>query len=178
MKRICDEPSLDTRRSYSDDGATMLALAQSFIDANGAYDQLTSIRYLTEWLSNGRFSTRSYAWDVGMTTRLSLRIWIEAMWEAKKWRSDAASQMSTTQENVDRALKREHSSGNGSLMRITPLGIAMYRDREPALEAARQQSSVTHPAPACAEACALFTDLICRTMNGTLFDYVFQKSLV
>ncbi|PGH27714.1 hypothetical protein AJ80_00501 [Polytolypa hystricis UAMH7299] len=158
--------------SYSDDGAMTLALAQSFIDAKGSYNHITSIRYFLDWLFDGRFSTSNYAWDVGTSTRHALSIWKDNMWKDAEWRGDeeCIRDVPATQVKVDNVLMVEECSGNGSLMRISPVGVVMWREEEEdlgaAVRAAREQSAITHPATACVEACALYTDLMGRVMKG------------
>lgn len=56
--------------------------------------------------------------------------------------------------------------GNGSLMRITPVGVALYKDIPRAKRMARKQSMITHPSDMCKEACEVYTYLICRVMEG------------
>lgn len=46
------------------------------------------------------------------------------------------------------------SEGNGSLMRVSPVGIWAAGDPERAAAAARVDSALTHPHPVCMEACA------------------------
>ncbi|KAH8705623.1 ADP-ribosylglycohydrolase family protein [Talaromyces proteolyticus] len=155
--------------SYSDDGAMTLALAQSFIDANGKYNHLGSIKYYLEWLFDGRFSTRNHAWDVGVSTRLTLSIWRDAIWKYYEWKSPLTDDdITETQNNVSNSLGMEESSGNGSLMRIAVVGVMMHTvdDIDIVRETARKQSSVTHPSIACQEACAVYTEVVWRAMHG------------
>lgn len=133
-----------------------LALAQSFIDTQGRYNHAGSIRYFTEWLAHGRFSGFSGAWDVGMSTRAGLGIWGER----------GTGDIEATQGVIDQRLGVEEASGNGSLMRIAPVGVVMWRDGEGARKRAREQSGITHPALACVEACELYTVLMGRVMRG------------
>lgn len=134
-----------------------LALTQSFIDAGGKYNHTGSIKYFVEWLDTGRFSGTNAAWDVGISTRISLEIWSK----------HGTRDIQQTQELVDQKLDLERCSGNGSLMRISPIGLVMSRDVEGARRCAREQSRITHPALACLEACELYTELMCRVMRGT-----------
>ena len=48
----------------------------------------------------------------------------------------------------------QESEGNGSLMRVSPIGIWAAGDPEQAAAAARADSALTHPHPVCMEACA------------------------
>jgi ADP-ribosylglycohydrolase len=155
--------------SYSDDGAMTLALAQSFINPERAYDHVASIRNFLDWQFHGRFSTSTHAWDVGMSTRESLYIWKRCIPEHSVPGEVSTSDIQATQRKIDQALKFEKCSGNGSLMRISPVGLMLWREPEAAKQVAREQSRITHPATACMDACALYTELICRIMKGVQY---------
>lgn len=136
-----------------------LALAQTFIDSAGRYNHALSIHYFMEWHKHGRFSTTNRAWDVGRCTRIAL----------STWQQQGLNDIERTQEVIKEKLDREYSSGNGSLMRIAPIGVALRADRDLARKVAKQNSQSTHPALACGEACEAFTDLVCLAMHGRSF---------
>lgn len=133
-----------------------LALSQSFIDSKGTYNHAGSIKYFVEWFRSGRFSTTDWAWDIGTSTRIALSI----------WKKDGEKDPEKAQRQINEQLDKEGCSGNGSLMRISPVGLAMWKDPVEAGKRAREQSTVTHPALACLEACALYTELLCLVMAG------------
>jgi ADP-ribosylglycohydrolase len=169
---------INNYRSYSDDGAMTLALAQSFIDANGQYNHVASIKYYLEWLFDGRFSTRNYAWDEGISTRLALSIWRDAIWKYYEWKSPLTDDdIAKTQRTVFDSLGMDESSGNGSLMRIAVVGVIMHTvdDLDIVRDTARKQSAITHPSVACQEACAVYTEVVWRVMRGT-FHFFFPHS--
>ncbi|KAJ5378140.1 uncharacterized protein N7496_005549 [Penicillium cataractarum] len=142
--------------SYSDDGSMTLALAQSFVDSNGQYSHDLSIQNYLDWFNHGRFSTTNKAWDLGRSTRVALRI----------WKAQGLDDVALTQQKVTEQLDKEASSGNGSLMRISPLGVALWKESDRAKRLAREQSLVTHPALACPDACEAYTEIICMAMSG------------
>lgn len=146
----------DSDSSYSDDGSMTLALAQSFVDSNGQYNHALSIQYYLDWFNHGRFSTTDKAWDLGRSTRLALR----------RWKSEGLGDLPLAQQKVTEQLDYEGASGNGSLMRISPIGVALWTDCARAKTLAREQSLVTHPALACPDACEAYTELICMAMSG------------
>ncbi|KAJ5779555.1 ADP-ribosylglycohydrolase family protein [Penicillium paradoxum] len=150
------EPFHQPAGAFSDDGSMTLALAFSFCESGMQYNHALSIQYFVEWVTEGRFSTIDCAWDVGNSTSSSLEI----------WKRSGASDVDLTQAEVNRKLNHEKFSGNGSLMRIVPVGLAYWRDTQQAREFARQQSQVTHPSLACVEACEAYTELVCGVMNG------------
>jgi ADP-ribosylglycohydrolase len=58
------------------------------------------------------------------------------------------------------------SESNGSLMRVSPLGVWAAGDPKRAAKAARQDSALTHPNPVCVEACAGFAAAIAAGVAG------------
>lgn len=141
-----------------------LALAQSIIDSNGKYDHELSIKYYIQWMRKGRFSTTDYAWDMGISTREAIGTW-----------KDSSEDTAKTQRKVNDLLDRDDKSGNGSLMRIAPIGVALWKDSKFARKVARAQSQITHPAIACLEACDAFTEVICRAMRGEFDGFFFFR---
>ncbi|KAJ5931102.1 hypothetical protein N7466_006595 [Penicillium verhagenii] len=143
--------------SYSDDGAMTLALAQAFIDsAPSNYDHALAIQYFLEWWKFGRFSTADQAWDVGVSTGEALSI----------WKARGLADLEQTTQIIADKLRKDECSGNGSLMRIAPVGVALFFRPYAALQIAKEQSQVTHPSLACVEACRSYTGLICGAMRG------------
>ena len=58
------------------------------------------------------------------------------------------------------------SESNGSLMRVSPLGVWAAGDPRRAARAARADSALTHPNPVCVEACAGFAAAIAAGVAG------------
>ena len=58
------------------------------------------------------------------------------------------------------------SQANGSLMRISPLGIFGAHRPAEAVEWARADSRMTHPNPVCQDACAVFVAAIAQAISG------------
>lgn len=136
-----------------------LALARSFIDSDEKYNHTLAIKFFVAWKYQGRFSSSTSAWDVGGSTRKALAV----------WKDDGWTDVERTQLAITQKLDKQECSGNGSLMRISPIGVALWRDPDAAVLTARQHSLPTHPFLACVEACAAFTKLICQAMRGMSF---------
>ena len=136
-----------------------LALACSFFKSNMQYNHELSIQYYVEWLTQGRFSTINRAWDMGHSTRSALTI----------WKKSGLRDIEFAQATINARLDCEQRSGNGSLMRIVPVGVVYWRDTKLAREVARKQGLVTHPALPCVEACEAYTELVCGVMSGGSF---------
>ncbi|HEY1287555.1 MAG TPA: inositol monophosphatase family protein [Burkholderiales bacterium] len=72
-------------------------------------------------------------------------------------------------ETTERGLLGLHtteSESNGSLMRVSPIGVWAAGDPARAAAAARQDSALTHPNPVCVEACAGFCAAIAAGVAG------------
>ncbi|KAJ5152628.1 uncharacterized protein N7482_009106 [Penicillium canariense] len=133
----------------------------------GTFEPITELEfYFLEWLGHGRFSTTDEPWDIGISTHQAL----------KTWEADGVEELELTQQKVNRKLNREDASGNGSLMRISPVGVALWKDCDLAKKVAREQSKVTHPAWACQEACQAYTELVCLAMGGISLDPISRQS--
>lgn len=63
-------------------------------------------------------------------------------------------------------LHTTESESNGSLMRISPLGVWAAGDPARAAQAAREDSALTHPNPVCVEACAGYAAAIAAGVGG------------
>lgn len=145
-----------------------LALAQSIIDSQGKYNHALSIQYFVDWFAAGRFSTIDRAWDVGYSTRSALQ----------SWRKRGTEDLQRTQDVINQKLDMEHRSGNGSLMRIAPIGLALWREPGEARRVAREQSRVTHPVLGCLEACEVYTLLVCTVLSSKFSFFFFSLSLL
>lgn len=107
--------------AWSDDGSMTLCLAQSLIDQRGQFSKLDTADKFVKWRYKGYYSSIDRAWDVGVSTTRALTFWYSRL-------SKGLNDVAEIQQRVDQALKHENCSGNGSLMRTVPVGIAMFRD--------------------------------------------------
>jgi ADP-ribosyl-[dinitrogen reductase] hydrolase len=65
----------------------------------------------------------------------------------------------------------EHSAGNGSLMRLSPIAIRGVRvGIDQMREEARVQSAITHGAPACLDACEAWAVMLRAVITGGELD--------
>jgi ADP-ribosylglycohydrolase/fructose-1,6-bisphosphatase/inositol monophosphatase family enzyme len=72
-------------------------------------------------------------------------------------------------ETTERGLLGLHTSeseSNGSLMRVSPIGVWAAGDPARAAAAAREDSTLTHPNPLCVEACAAYGAAIAAGVAG------------
>ena len=69
------------------------------------------------------------------------------------------------------------SESNGSLMRVSPIGIWAAGDPARAAHAAREDSALTHPNPVCQEACAAYAAAIAAGVAGGSREAMLQAAL-
>lgn len=69
------------------------------------------------------------------------------------------------------------SESNGSLMRVSPIGIWAAGDPARAAHAAREDSALTHPNPVCQEACAAYAAAIAAGVAGASREAMLQAAL-
>lgn len=131
-----------------------LCLAYSIIET-GKFDVLDQSRRYGCWIQNGYLSSNKFAFDVGMGTNFGVSIMIESKF---------------TKEGLDKcrqSMDKPAFSGNGSLMRVLPVGLGFFHEgEEKAMEYARESSLPTHPNKVCQEACAVYTLLVCRILEA------------
>jgi ADP-ribosyl-[dinitrogen reductase] hydrolase len=70
-----------------------------------------------------------------------------------------------TQQALGEGMPNGESQANGSLMRVSPLGIYCW-NRKDAAELARIDSALTHPNPICRDACAAYVSAIACAVAG------------
>ncbi|MBI4497872.1 MAG: ADP-ribosylglycohydrolase family protein [Chloroflexi bacterium] len=143
----------------TDDSELALLLAR-LLARRGAYDPEIAAHVYAWWLHTSPF-------DIGSTTRQAL----EAI-------TDRTLRGRTAAAAARQAANRE-SQANGSLMRISPLGVYAHAlPPAPAADLARADSSLTHPNPVCQEACAVFTVAVAHAIRtGATPAAVYQAAL-
>ncbi len=111
--------------TWSDDGATALALADSLLDCGGLNPQDLSEK-LAAWQFEGRYAVDGFVFDIGVTT------------------SDAIGRFMGGAPAIEAGPDNEMANGNGSLMRVLPLALWHRGTDEDLAHGAMQQSQVTH----------------------------------
>lgn len=130
----------------TDDTEMALMLARSILKRSGGYSMKEAARAYLYWHSSGPF-------DIGITTKRAL------------------SELSTSLEECSLRTPEDpgvnSSQANGSLMRVSPIGIwghAMSFSEVAGF--ARQDSSLTHPHRVCCDAVSVFTVAISRAISA------------
>ena len=127
----------------TDDSELALALARTLIET-GRYDREAVAAAYGEWCASEPF-------DIGGTTRQAL--------------AAAASAKAGRKAEEASARASRDSQANGSLMRISPVGI-WAREPEVADRTAREDSRLTHPNEVCVDACGAFAAAIAEGIHS------------
>lgn len=131
---------------WTDDTSMALCLAESLIEKNGfdPYDQMEE--YLL-WYRTGYMSSTGACFDIGGTTRMALEAF-ERIGEPFSGPTNP------------------RSSGNGSLMRLAPVPMFFFPDREAMIFYAGESSRTTHGSQGCIDACRLFASILFNAFSG------------
>lgn len=131
---------------WTDDTSMALCLAESLLTKAGfdAADQMG--RYLN-WWHWGYLSSTGECFDIGMTVR------------------DALTRYQETGDPFAGSVA-PNTAGNGSLMRLVPVVLYYFPDRERIRTFAADSSRTTHAAPEAIECCQLFAELIGKALQS------------
>jgi ADP-ribosylglycohydrolase/fructose-1,6-bisphosphatase/inositol monophosphatase family enzyme len=119
--------------------------------------------------------------DSEMALTLARAIVRERKYEPQKvldaYRAWLTSRPVDVGETTERGLLGLHtteSESNGSLMRVSPIGIWAAGDPAHAGRPARDDSRLTHPSPSCVEACAAYSAAIAAGVGGASRDEMLE----
>ena len=131
---------------WTDDTAMALCLANSLIECNefNANDQMEKY---TRWIDTGYCSSREQAFGIGQTI-------LQAM---MKFHRDKDPFSGST---------APQTAGNGGLMRLAPVPMFFYPDREQAVHFAIESSRTTHAADECLWATQIFANMLLNVFDG------------
>jgi ADP-ribosylglycohydrolase/fructose-1,6-bisphosphatase/inositol monophosphatase family enzyme len=130
----------------TDDSELALLLARTLVQ-EGRYDDRAVLDAYVDWWNDPQ------TYDRGSTISRAL---------------SAAARGRTHEERLRLIAERSnpHSESNGSLMRISPLGVFAAGQPDEAAAWARQNSALTHPNPVCGDSCAVYVAAL-ATAVGT-----------
>ncbi|ESQ76430.1 ADP-ribosylglycohydrolase family protein [Asticcacaulis sp. AC402] len=131
---------------WTDDTSMALCLADSLLFAD-EFDARDLMERFCQWHLDGRNASNGTCFDIGIATRMALQDYLDS---GNPWAGDPAIR----------------SSGNGSLMRVSPVAIRWHDQPDEAAKRAREQSCTTHASPLCLEACDVFSRMLCAAMHG------------
>jgi ADP-ribosyl-[dinitrogen reductase] hydrolase len=131
---------------WTDDTSMALCLATSLIETGGfnATDQME--RYCN-WQKQGYLSSTGECFDIGNTV------------------SQALSQYKLSGDPFSGSTS-PRSAGNGCLMRLAPIPMFYFPDRDQVLHFSAESSRTTHGAAECMDASRLFGGMLLRSLLG------------
>lgn len=143
--------------TWSDDGAMLLCTAEGICEGFSA-ERLGSL--YVSWMNAGHWAARHKVFDVGRTTETAL----SRIAEGSSWAASGED--------------GEGDNGNGSLMRILPIGLR-FRNAEAAtiMRHAADASRITHAHPRSLVACGFYSVVISEVVNGAALPEAIHRAL-
>lgn len=131
---------------WTDDTSMALCLAVSLLEKQGfdAHDQMT--RYV-RWMREGYMSSNGSCFDIGLTVKAALN----------RFRLTGDPFSGSTETDT---------AGNGCLMRLVPVPMFFFSERQNAIAMSAESSRTTHGALECIEANSLFGAMLHSALSG------------
>lgn len=130
---------------WTDDTSMALCLATSLI-TTGRFDAVDQMNRYCNWYEQGYLSSTGECFDIGNTV------------------SQALDQYKTSG-NPFSGSTNPRSAGNGCLMRLAPVPMFYFPDRDRVLHFSSESSRTTHGAAECIDASRLFGDILFRALS-------------
>ena len=134
------------RGEWTDDTAMALALAESLL-ADPGLDADDLMQRFLDWSDTGAYSCTGTCFDIGIQTRAAL----------ERFRLNGVALAGSV---------NPAASGNGALMRLAPVAIRHWRDREALARVADRQTRTTHGSPETLAASAAFASMLADAIEG------------
>lgn len=131
---------------WTDDTSMALCLATSLVET-GALNPKDQMDRYSRWNDDGYLSSNGRCFDIGNTVASALNRYL-------KTRDPVAGSTDP------------QSAGNGSIMRLAPVPMFYFPDREAAVQFSAESSRTTHGAPECVDACRFFGGVIFSALAG------------
>ncbi|MCP4158783.1 MAG: ADP-ribosylglycohydrolase family protein [Deltaproteobacteria bacterium] len=131
---------------WTDDTSMALCMATSLVKCN-FFDPVDQMERYYRWYDTGYLSSNGKLFDIGKTVRLAL----------VEFKKTGDPMSGSTDEN---------SAGNGSIMRLAPIPIKYFPDKQKVIYYSGESSKTTHGANESVDACKLLGLLIYRALSG------------
>lgn len=141
---------------WTDDTSMALCLAMSLLE-NGGFDAEDQMQRYLRWRDEGYLSSNGRCFDIRNTVAGSLRTYEET---GKPFSGPTG----------------EYTAGNGSIMRLAPVPMFYFTDREAAVHYAGESSRTTHGAEECVEACRFLASVLVSALGGAQKETVLTGS--
>lgn len=141
---------------WTDDTAMALCLTQSLIEMNG-FDARSQMEKYLAWWELGYYSPRGSSFGIGRTVMNALK-------QYKKSQDPYSG------------IAGDTNSGNGSLMRLSPIAMYYYANHEDLIKYAALSSKTTHKSEIAVDACVYFAQLLAGAINGLTKSELLNKN--
>ncbi|NET49183.1 MAG: ADP-ribosylglycohydrolase family protein [Merismopedia sp. SIO2A8] len=141
---------------WTDDTSMALCLSTSLLHSNG-FDAVDQMNRYCDWRDRGYLSSTGTCFDIGNTTNAAL---------TQFKRSGNPFSGSTS----------PRTAGNGCIMRLAPVPMFFFPDRDRILQFSGESSRTTHGTAECIDASRLFGDILYRALAGESKDGILQGS--
>lgn len=131
---------------WTDDTSMALCLATSLIEVGG-FDAVDQMNRYCNWYEQGYLSSTGDCFDIGNTVSQAL-------------------QQYKLSGNPFSGSTNPRSAGNGCLMRLAPVPMFYFLDRDRVVHFSGESSRTTHGATECIDASRLFGEMIFRALAG------------
>ena len=131
---------------WTDDTSMALCLATSLLEC-GKFNPTDQMDRYFQWYREGYLSSNGECFDIGNTVFLALT-------DYKKTGYAYSGSM------------HPNAAGNGCIMRLAPVPMFYYPDRDRVQLHAAESSRTTHGAEECIDACQLFGDILFKALSG------------
>lgn len=131
---------------WTDDTSMALCLTTSLIE-RGQFDAKDQVEKYCLWMNTGYLSSNGRCFDIGGATLNALR----------RFQQTSIAFSGSTDKN---------SAGNGCLMRLAPIPMFFYPNKESVIIMSADSARTTHVAPECIEASRLFGAMLFMALSG------------
>jgi len=131
---------------WTDDTSMALCLADSLLECGG-FDAEDQMQRYCSWRDEGLWSSQGVCFDIGNTVSLALNHFGE------------------TGEAIAGSTK-PYSAGNGCIMRLAPVPMFFYPEREQMTLRSAESSTTTHGARECVDSCRFLASVLFRAFEG------------
>ena len=151
--------------SWSDDSSMILCLAES-IGRLGKIDYDDIMKNFSAWFNDDKFTADDYLFDIGGSCSESIMNYLKGI------------------PPLDCGQKGEFENGNGSLMRIAPVPLYLFKKlgsdaifNKESFSIIHNVSSLTHAHPISLIGCDIYCAFMLEILNGTSKSELLQKTL-
>ncbi len=139
---------------WTDDTSMALCLAHSLL-CQKKFDPIDQMNRYCNWYNYGYMSSNGRCFDIGLTVSSALRKYMDT-------------------KNPFSGSTDEHSSGNGSIMRLAPIPIFYHNDYDNCIFYAGESSRTTHGSAQCIDSTKLFASLLFYAFHAPNKEKIFE----